>query len=484
MGLILPSFPVIAQDTSNVTDLQRIIELQQKQLEAQQRQLDEQRQLLKDLQTRVKSLGSEKIPAEAVETTTDEAPTQKQSVTADEAPPQKQPVAAVKPRPRKSAGIAQAEKRDSESPTGSNVSYFDPRKTINIPGTDTDISIHGFVEFQMIHDSDGLDNNRFDTATIPVDGAPSQTKFSVNPSQLRIASHTPVTQGRANTVLSIDFNDSVDRPEPRLRIAYGEYVNDEHGYGVLAGQTYSTMLDLRAAPETLDFAGPAGMWQTRQPLFRFTWALSEGFITEVSIETPENANYINATRQTRWPDFSVAGTWTVNGEYLKHFRLSALARDLRAESDIGVEDSEPGWAVAGSAKFGLPILGEKDNLKINMHYGDGYGTQIKGGPREGVFDPAGTDLETIEFYGAYGGIQHFWSDMIRSNLVYGFVDADNPDFVSGDTFESTQYFAIDLIWNPFERTEVGAEYLWGELEEENGADGDANRFLLHFKNGF
>jgi hypothetical protein len=29
-------------------------------------------------------------------------------------------------------------------------------------------------------------------------------------------------------------------------------------------------------------------------------------------------------------------------------------------------------------------------------------------------------LETIGIFATYGGIQHFWSDRFRSNLVYGY----------------------------------------------------------------
>jgi hypothetical protein len=241
------------------------------------------------------------------------------------------------------------------------------------------------------------------------------------------------------------------------------------------------MNDLRAVPETLDFAGPAGLWQTRQPLLRVTKSLTKGVITEASIETPENVTYINADKQTRWPDFAVAGTWLVGGEYIKHLRLAGLARDLRAEADKGSTDSALGWAVTGSAKLGLPFLGAKDNLKFTVHYGDGYGTQIKGGPTEGAFNLATSSLETIGIFGTFGGIQHFWSDRWRSNLVYGYVNADNPEFVSGDTFDNTNYAAADLIWNPFKQLTLGLEYLWGRRENKDGASGTANRFLFSSK---
>ena len=466
-GIIGPgllAMPVFAEDAGNVRELQRVIEAQQKQLEAQQQQLDAQRQLLQELQSQIKSLAKD-ADKEAV------------TVTAEK-PPAKPPLEPVKAPPQRRAAISQQDKYDRDSPTGSNVTYFDPAKTINIPGTNTSVGLHGLAQFQIIHDTEGLDNNRFDTATIPVDGAPSQTKFSVNPSQIRISSTTPVSEGRLNTMVSMDFNGEVDKPEPRLRVVYGEFVSDDLGFGILAGQTYSTMLDLRAVPETLDFAGPAGLWQTRQPLLRFTKSVAEGLITEVALETPENASYLGADKRTRWPDLTVAGTWLVGGEYIKHVRLAGLARDLRAEGTNGSTDSALGWAVTGSATLGLPFLGPKDNFKFTLHYGDGYGTQLKGGPKEGVFNTGNSELETIGIVGSFGGIQHFWSDQFRTNLVYGFVNSDNPGFVSGDTFDNTQYAAVDLIWAPFKKTAFGAEYLWGQRENEDGASGTASRFLF------
>lgn len=209
--------PVFAQDAGNVNELQRVIEAQQRQLEAQQKQLDAQRQLLQELQSQIKSLAKD-ADKEAV------------TVTAEK-PPEKPPQAPIQARPQRRVGLSEEDKYDLDSPTGSNVTYIDPSIVLNIPGTNTDIGVHGLSEFQIIHDTDGLNNNRFDTAFIPVDGAPSQTKFSVNPTRLAVSSTTPVPEGRLNTMLSMDFNGQLDRPEPRLRIAFGEFVSDDLGLG-------------------------------------------------------------------------------------------------------------------------------------------------------------------------------------------------------------------------------------------------------------
>lgn len=462
MCLFFYTLPALAQDAGRVQELQQVIEAQQKQLDAQQKQLDAQRHLLQELQKQlqplVKDAGGKETPAIV----------QKPGVLPEPA----------KARPQGVVGLSEADKRDRESPTGSNVTYFDTTRVVNIPGTNTDLGLHGLIQFQMFHDTNGLNNNRFDTATIPINGAPAQTKFSVNPTQIRLSSTTRVEENRLNTMLSMDFNGQLDRPEPRLRVAYGEYVNNDLGLGILGGQAYSTMNDLQAAPETLDFAGPAGMWQTRQPLLRFTKSLSKSMLTEFSAETPENVVYMNAQKLTRWPDFAAAGTWRFGGNYFKHIRLAGLARDLGAQGVSGATDSAFGWAVAGSTKVGLPFLGAKDSFKITVHYGDGYGTQVKGGPAEGAFNPATSSLETIGIFGTYSGLQHFWSDQWRSNLVYGHVNADNPEFVPGTTYDNTHYAAADLIWNPYQSLDVGIEYLWGRRENKDGSAGTSNRYLF------
>ena len=115
---------------------------------------------------------------------------------------------------------------------------------------------------------------------------------------------------------------------------------------------------------------------------------------------------------------------------------------------------------------------------MTAHYGDGYGTQLKGGPEEAVFDTADSELDTIRIWGSFGGIQHFWTEKFRSNLTYGHVSADNPASVPSDALDSTTYTSANLIWNPFKQLTLGVEYLWGRRENVDGASGTSNRFLF------
>ena len=95
-----------------------------------------------------------------------------------------------------------------------------------------------------------------------------------------------------------------------------------------------------------------------------------------------------------------------------------------------------------------------------------------------MFNTTTSELEAIGIFGIFGGVQHFWSQRFRSNLVYGYVNSDNPGFAGADTFDSTNYVAADFIWSPYKMTTIGAEYLWGRREDKDGASGTGNRFLF------
>ena len=476
LGSGFVALPSWAQDAEKVQALQHVIDAQQKQLDAQQKQINAQNELLQKLQSQVQALVKD---AEDADTKAVTVAAEKPSIKLSEEQIYTSPEQ-FKPLPEIGSVLSEDYRHNHVDPTGSNFTLADPAVKIKVPGTETQIGIHGFAEFQIIHDTDGLNNNEFDTAGIPVDGAPSQTKFSVNPSRLAVSSQTRTSVGRLNTMISMDFNGELDTPSPRLRVAYGEWINDDLDFALLGGQTFGTMLDLKSVPETLDFAGPTGYFARRQPLGRFSKLFGgRTMIAEVAVETPENVAYIDADPLTRWPDFVIAGTWLADGEYLSHLRLAGLARDLRAEGTTGSTVSAFGWAIAGSGKLKLPSLGARDNFKFGVQYGEGYGAQIKSGPADAAFNASNNNFSTIPVFSTYGGLQHWWGiDSLRSNLVYGYVNADNPGFLDGDVLENTTYLATDLIWNPWKTTTLGVEYLWGQRENKDGEDGTDNRFLF------
>jgi len=43
------------------------------------------------------------------------------------------------------------------------------------------------------------------------------------------------------------------------------------------------------------------------------------------------------------------------------------------------------------------------------------------------------------------------------------------------------YFAGNLVWSPIKQMDIGAEYLWGQRDNKNGATGTARRMQLSTK---
>jgi len=447
--------PALAQEPENVPEWQRIITAQQQQLEAQQNQLDSQNAMLEGLQYQLQSLAAP-TGAGAVGQPAGQAPSEI------------------------GGALSQDFKHERVFPTSSNVTFPDAALNLSVPGIETTIGIHGFAEGQIISDlTNGLNNNEFDTSFIPIPSEPYQTKFSVNPSKFVISTATPVTSGRLNTVLAVDFNGELDRPFPRLRVAYGEYINDDLDFALLAGQTFTTMVDLKSQPETLDFAGPTGLFARRQPVAKFSKLFGREILTEMAIETPEGSIFIDAAEPlSQVPAFVGAVNWLPNGDLIRNLRFAGLARSLNAELLDGSEDSDLGWAFVGSGRVLVPLLGEKDNVCFNIQFGDGFGGQLKSGPADAVVNLTTSELTKIKLFSTYGGFQHWWTESFRTNVACGYNSADNPAFIDGGALKSTLYAAGNLVWNPLEKVTIGVEYLYGNRKNEDGVSGEANRLLL------
>ena len=169
------------------------------------------------------------------------------------------------------------------------------------------------------------------------------------------------------------------------------------------------------------------------------------------------------------------------GQYLDHIRVVGLFRDLNAKDEIGNQDRAFGWATGISTKINLPFLGKKDNLKLNVQYGEGYGAALKSGPFDGGINPETGRLELVGVFSAYGGIQHYWTDPVRSNIVFGYVSANNPSFFSPDRIKSNTYIAANIIWQPLKSLQLGLEYLYGNRVNIDNSKGHANRVLFSSK---
>lgn len=373
---------------------------------------------------------------------------------------------------RKVDGLEQT--RVDTTPRDLGIEGFD--NAFRIPGTDAFMKIGGYVKLDAIYDADDIaSEDLFVTSTINTDGNQRQgrTRLHARQSRLNVDVREATEYGPLRVFAEGDFfggggnQNATNSSSFRLRHAFGELGN------LVAGQTWSTFMDVAVIPDTLDFEGPNSELFVRQALIRWTQPLSDELSLAFAIENPEgdfsNDNDLNLDRL---PDGVLRLRWEPDGG---HLQTAFLARELRFD-DGDEADSEFGYGLTLSGSLELPFLHPKDLAAFQINYGDGIGryiTDLGGGGFDALVEDG--QLDTTQVFGVMVQGQHWWADDWRSTLAYGYLAADSPSGVADTTLEQSQYLAANLIWTPVPRVDIGVEYLWGQLETEDGNSGTANR---------
>ena len=344
---------------------------------------------------------------------------------------------------------------------------------LQIPGTDASMKLGGYVKMSIVQSFDPVgDPDRFTPGSIPVPADPddleNQANLTTRQSRLNVDVRRYSALGPLRAFIEGDFAGEGDTY--RLRHAYGQLGN------VLAGQTWSTMVDIKATPEDIDFEGLNGRVNVRQPQLRYFPSFGENLELAIALEDP-NPDVTGGTGLTVVPDVVAAIRFTRWNRL--HVKAALLLRQIRAESDLnpGTDVKEDGWGLSISGHINVPIWGERDEFMYQLNYGDGIGRYINDlssvGGQDAVFDPATGELHPLTAFGGYLAYQHWWSEKMRSTLVAGFTDVDNFDFQPDDAYHQTKRVTANLLYSPIPRVDIGAEMLWGERTNKDGSSADA-----------
>jgi hypothetical protein len=87
-------------------------------------------------------------------------------------------------------------------------------------------------------------------------------------------------------------------------------------------------------------------------------------------------------------------------------------------------------------------------------------------------------LKALPLISTYGSYQHYWSEKVRSSGTFGFVQVQNTAFQPGTTYHRSTYSSANLIWNITGSLDLGAEFLYGWVEEASGNHANAPRFQV------
>lgn len=356
---------------------------------------------------------------------------------------------------------------------------------IAIPGTDTIFKIGGSARVDAIVDLGNSGNpNQFVPSTIPVPGevgwdGGERSALHAKGTRLSLELRRPVAwDGTLRIYSEYDFFDDSTSSAMKFRVRhfYGQ------AWNFLIGQTYSAFQDIDVFPDVVDYQGPNGIVNRRQPQIRYTLPLYERdetkFVVFASVEQPDgkldttdNEFSGGVSVVNHVPDGIAGFRWEGT---LGHVHAAGLFRELSYESDNGPSGDSFGW---GATLAGALNVGEKDKLSAQVTYGEGVARYINDLSGENL-DAAIEDgrLDAVPVFAVMAGYTHHWSDHWRSTVSGGYVKVDAPATLDPFTIDNTIYASTNLMWHPTNSFRMGLEYLYGRKETLDGSERDAHRF--------
>lgn len=266
------------------------------------------------------------------------------------------------------------------------------------------------------------------------------------------------THGEVTGFIEMDFwggggNEIVSNSaNTRIRHAFISYKD------ILVGQTWSTFMNTSAIPESADFAGATlGLVFIRQGQVRYTMG-----DFQVSIENPET--WGGDTANDSIPD--VVGRYNLKGDW-GNISFSALARQLNTH--LGNTETAIGASIAGRIK----TIG-KDDIRFQLHQGE-LGRYVGAAFTPDVFtqtDIDGNIIEEVEEVTSYlVAYRHYWTDTLRSTVLYGAAEAD-------ESGADRRQWGVNLFQNLTKQLAVGIEVGNFTMDEQ---DADSNYAQLSFQ---
>jgi hypothetical protein len=141
-----------------------------------------------------------------------------------------------------------------------------------IPGTSTIIRLSGSARLDAIADDSNNGNpNEFIPSSFPVPGqpgagGPSRSQVEAKGARITFELRRPVGEDNSLRVyFENDFFGDASSSDMvyRLRHLYGQ------AWNLLVGQTFSNFMDIDAFPDVVDYEGPNGLVNKRQPQIRY-----------------------------------------------------------------------------------------------------------------------------------------------------------------------------------------------------------------------
>jgi hypothetical protein len=236
--------------------------------------------------------------------------------------------------------------------------------------------------------------------------------------------------------------------------------------------------------------------------FSATLSLEDGLERRNNVFAPFGALPVDPISYAgqRVPDvvanLKYAGTW--GGAQLSGAVHQVRSNDLFIDPVTGFTDfpdTEYGFAVAASAHVNLPFLAPGDAAWIMATYTRGATAYLSGGnaglasspftvlsPRFGFVDafinPVNGDIDLTDAWSVAGGIRHYWTPQIRSNVFASYMrvefggNAGGVDpatgFATGLSDFNEWRIGANVFWQPVSGLDLGVEVIYANLDSRQG----------------
>jgi hypothetical protein len=351
--------------------------------------------------------------------------------------------------------------------------------TFKIPGTNTTLTLNGFVQVYGTYDISGrvLDIENLDWASIPavqpLDDTPPAKEtgklyFTARTTRVGFSTNTPTPIGALVTRVEGDFNGPnafqgqtfTNSVLFRLRHAYGTM------RGFLVGQTWTQFLDFPSSPDTVDFNGPGTLALVRQPQIRYTYE-SGPFSAGVAAENPHNGGVGHI------PDFTAKLGYTPAWGSAGLAVLTNQYRFSKAGDTTPNKHTVQGYGIAVSGSYKLFA---KDTIVGLFVFGDGVGRYLFNAVANFSGLDSSGNLKLWRSTAYHVGLTHVWTDAFRSNVIWSqtFFDRNGIDragIAATDSYNADgtaetgfapnkridQLF-VNTFWDITKNAELGLEY--------------------------
>ncbi|MDR0438489.1 MAG: hypothetical protein LBH22_09390 [Bacteroidales bacterium] len=350
--------------------------------------------------------------------------------------------------------------------------------------------VGGFVNVLSQLDYGGIEDIDFVTSQIQIP-THRDPRFLISPYQTRFNFKVVGQDAKKRNVVAF-IEAGYNGTNISLRHAYVSYA------GFTIGQTWSAFMDLEADVSLIDGEGPNNQIGLRVPMVRYTYHSNKWDFSVAG----EIGNYLFEFAEQQYgfyPQNQIIPNIPMHIKYRDkwgHVQLGAVFKMMNyGDSAANETVYVPGGGGSLSGTFNVWKGGL---LCYQFIAGRGIGNYINDLSAFNydlipVPDEHGhMTMTTLEMYGGYVGLQHFWTPTLSSNVVYGTTYLKPPtlpslpreEFTYGNLYNSAHYFAANLLWNFIPYGRIGVEYLFGKKTNLQGKSGINHRINVGVRYNF